>query len=540
MKLHKEKLIISLYFLALLFSGIGIISITPPWEGFDETAHYSTMRHIAETQTIPLFGEANLDAAVEDYLGPKAYSTLNPPFDEGMTYAKFFQNENAIAAYKALYRSDLGMPVYEQGHTINWQTQHPPLYYLMLAPLVNWTSDLAFVDQMFTLRFASFFIALTGIAFAFSAFRNKALPLQKDPAVIGFLLYPIILPMWFFEFARLGNDALCLLFTGLLAWCLTRAWKDKPDWLYVIASGLVLGLGLLTKAFFIPIGAALAVWMFIRLIKNWRCSQMIDYDFAFKGLIILALAGVLGGGWYLYKLFAFGSLTGSFDSLHLASKGGFVENFLQNGSAYGILRGMVATFVTYVWAGSWSLARLPSVMFLPQLALAALVFLSYFWFLWKKKPEVESQIWLPVWLFTMFGLGMLHHIVISVAINGNGNTPGWYLHILMPWVAPALGFGITMLGKHRLGKSILIAMLSSAVIFIIIVLWSQFALFMGCATKNSAKLYEFTQPIFCLGEFPSLWDNLAVIGHPNLALLGLIGLALCVTLIGWIWLSSRK
>jgi hypothetical protein len=35
-----------------LFFGIAHIALLPPWEGFDETAHYSSIQQIADTKTL--------------------------------------------------------------------------------------------------------------------------------------------------------------------------------------------------------------------------------------------------------------------------------------------------------------------------------------------------------------------------------------------------------------------------------------------------------------------------------------------------------
>ena len=48
------------YLLALLFMGLAYLAILPPFEGFDETAHYSSIRQIADTATIPLYGSISL------------------------------------------------------------------------------------------------------------------------------------------------------------------------------------------------------------------------------------------------------------------------------------------------------------------------------------------------------------------------------------------------------------------------------------------------------------------------------------------------
>ena len=48
--------------------------------------------------------------------------------------------------------------------------------------------------------------------------------------MLGFALYHAMLPMFFPEFARLGNDSLCLLLAGASAFSLVRALRpDGPQ-----------------------------------------------------------------------------------------------------------------------------------------------------------------------------------------------------------------------------------------------------------------------------------------------------------------------
>ena len=86
---------------ANLLFGASHISMLPPWEGFDEIAHFSSIQQIADTGTIPRQKISAISADVEGYaqFGPMPYST-NPPMEKnrGFTYKSFFgQAEEQIA-----------------------------------------------------------------------------------------------------------------------------------------------------------------------------------------------------------------------------------------------------------------------------------------------------------------------------------------------------------------------------------------------------------------------------------------------------------
>ncbi len=63
-------------------------------------------------------------------------------------------------------------------------------------------------------------------------------------------------------------------------------------------------------------------------------------------------------------------------------------------------------------------------------------------------------------------------------------------------------------GSRNLGRSQFIAV------------WSQFALYTGCAVKADDKIYHFSTQYFCLDQYSLLISRLGVIGWPLLTLIG--------------------
>jgi hypothetical protein len=88
--------------------------------------------------------------------------------------------------------------------------------------------------------------------------------------------------------------------------------------------------------------------------------------------------------------------------------------------------------------------------------------------------------------------------------------------------------------KTPRAKPFVIGLLLYAVVFQTMALWSQFALFTGCATKGDDKYYAFSGHAFCLDQIPLLTDRLSVIGWPVLATIGFGSGVLCA-----LWLLMR-
>ena len=529
-----RRSLLFVYLLALLLMGFGYLAILPVFEGFDETAHYSSLCQIADTGTIPLYGKSYLDQQVVDYQGPVAYGSGMPPFDRNMVYSKFFAHPELVEQYRQTYRQPLPRSPYRMSRVPNWQAQHPPLYYLLLAPLVSALDRVSFVTHFFLLRLISFLLAMAGVVFGLLAFRKPNLPPEANPATIGFVLYPVILPMFFPEFTRIGNDSLCLFFVGLMTYLLSLWLKDERNTKISLAIGIVLGMGLLTKAFFLPITAGLVAFLLIRL---WLDKQGVAMR-PLRGWNLLQIiwpALLIGGGWYVYNLMAYGELTGSDEAIHLAHYGGLIAGLKENFSLYGLVYGVAGLMVSYSWAGTWSLTLMPALLHLPLLSLAAWVIGAFL--LQLKRRSLTDPVWLPVWAFGFFGCGLLGHVVLNLALTGHGYTAGWYLHILMPWIAPALGIGAISLLQHRRSRLILIGVLFYAVLFQMIALWAQLALFTGCATKGDDKYYAFSGYTFCLDQAPLLMDRLAVLGYPHLAVIGFAGGLMCMV---WLVLGVGK
>ena len=80
----------------------------------------------------------------------------------------------------------------------------------------------------------------------------------------------------------------------------------------------------------------------------------------------------------------------------------------------------------------------------------------------------------------------------------------------MPWAAPAIGVGVCSIWQRARVRVPLVVLLLYAVLFQLVVLWSQFTLFTGCAVKGDDKYFKFSAPAFCLDQAQVMLDRLAV------------------------------
>jgi hypothetical protein len=344
----RTRVTVALYLLSLFLIGVGYMAIMPPFEGFDEPQHYASVRQIADTGTIPLFGKSYLPQDVADYEGPASYSSLNLLFDSELAYAKFFAQPRLVDRFVQDYRRPQPHTPFIPSAKPNWEAQHPPLYYVMLAPVLRLVETTPFVTQILILRLVSYLLALVGVFFGLQAIPAAGAFINPVAAMTGFLLYPVMLPMFFPEFTRIGNDSLCLLLAGLAAWCMTEGFANERNAGWPAALGVSLGLGLLTKAFFLPITFVIVVFL---LLRCWRSGDETVRRLRLRhGAIVLILAVLIGGGWYIYNFLVTGVLIGGDD--RVIRHGGFLAAVVQKMSVSDLVRGVVVTFITWIWGGN--------------------------------------------------------------------------------------------------------------------------------------------------------------------------------------------
>lgn len=524
-----HRVIFLVYFLAIFLTGCGYIFFVPVLEGFDETGHYSSLQQISKTGEIPMRGNAFLERTIAEYKGPTAYGSGTPPFDDKLTYKKFFAAPESVREYVALYRTQRESSNYEKSESQNWQAQHPPLYYIVLSPLNKVLDGLTFIDKFLSIRIASLTIALVGVFLgmlaATRAAQNKS---STEAGLIGFAIYPVALPMFFPEFARLGNDSLCIFFVGLIAYLFSSIQIAEIGRKTAFWVGMSLGFGLLTKAFFLPISTGIIVFLLVRALTA-KPKPEIFRTRIIELLYILVPAMTIGSGWYLYQYIYFGSFSGSDESIQLANQGGVILGLSNNFSLISFAKGISVTIATFVWAGTWSLTRLPDLFLAPLIFLIGGV--TFFALIASRRKSLLSMNSMPLWVFVFFGIGLLWHMFVSIARTGTAATPGWYLHIFMPWLAPLIGVGFYCLLRTRL-KSFVMLLIAYAVIYQITSVWAYLTLYSGCAVKGENKLFQFSDPFMCLFQANTVIENLSVLTYPKLGVtLFIFGLILQLGLI---------
>jgi hypothetical protein len=506
---------------AHLCFGAAQIAILPPWEGFDETAHFSSIQQIWDVGTIPRMPAARLSTVIADYsqAAPLPYSSV-APFDQngGSTYTSLFQaGPPAVArATDAIHGLGSRRP-FEAGGLENPAAQHPPLFYALLAPVYGLTNQLSLGGQLYALRFAAFLMAWLGlVAGVFVAARYAPTTTNPEVVTIVAALWPFLVPSWLPAMARLGNDALVALLIGSLwLWIVVRGTRDWPSALVI---GVILGIGALTKPLFLPVAAGTFFWW---LLQTGR-APFRDPTWQ-RMAVCAAIMAALAAWWYLGSSVV---AVATSESAELERLGGLASALQQNFSWSGWLSGNIAFLGMLAWSGTWSLARPPHVLFVPLIAGLLLAACSYV--LAIRHDSRGSLSWLPFWWLLPMLAGFSYHILVHVGLSGSGRgVGGYYLNVLVAPLAWAVGLGVAAQWTRSSVRVVFSGFLAYAMVFAAVASAAQALLFAGLLTKGPDKMYQATAAMSGGLGLPEVVDRLSVLAYPRLA----AALALCGALL---------
>jgi len=509
------------YFLFLLSGGLFYILIVPPFENFDERAHFSAIKQIVYEKNIVKNIDSYIDKSIQDYQGPNPYTSGVPPFDSNLVYYKFFQDKKKVSEIVNQLNS-VPDKKFTRDTIANYEyIQHPPLYYIIMSPVLKFFQNSTMIFQIFILRLLSYFMALLGIGFGIFGVLNLCKYdswLNKRRLFLGIFLWPLLFPMFFLEFARIGNDSLCLFLIGVYLFLLSKFILNKEILKYILSIGLILSFGLLTKAFFLPI--TFISYIFIIYLLN---KKKINHIYVFINAIFLALIILLiGGVFYFSSYIETGSLTGTEIGTKLSKNNlEFLSIFYQKEFFYNFIRGIATIPVTFIWAGTQSLAHLSFIFYLfPLYFILLTIYRIFFEFLNSKK---SFYLFFSVSNFILFLLCLMWAAFGNLLVGvGNANIPGWYVHIFIFFLAPIIGLTLETLHIKKITYIVLYCLS-----FILLANWHLISLYSGCAIKNFDKNFAFENKFFCFDRIIQIFERLSYVSFPLLAVISFVFFLIC-------------
>lgn len=546
--------IIHLLLAAILLMGLGRIAILPPFEGFDETAHYSRLEAVAFAPPGTDIGFITKD--VEDYYahGPMSARWIfarafNDAYHEALKdpqpldirkhletqkytdYHAFFAHGDEVKAFPGLYRDKAGAKAFEATKTFNWQFQHPPLYYLAMGPVLDALQDQSLFTRLLTLRSLSYLIAFAGFAIGLFSTRRHLLltghPAANSFAVL-FAFYPFVMPVWFEEFARLGNDSLCALLFSL-TWALMLYHIRRPTEKFAWALlGILMTLSYVTKVLMLP--ADIGFLLFMALKK----PPQPGWTFRFAPPVIAGGIAFIFG----YLVTKDAVFSGSIELQSWLHGEGYVQPGAPlpwGGIFYNLETMLTSTIYNFSDMGLFNKGTLAIVaMFLALLA----VFIRWIRAI-PRNPLREE--WLPLYpLLPMLGGLALHGFLGAVAYRAGTQisvTPARYLHVEGAALMVIFGVGLYGFMQQPKGRCFAALLLSAAVVFNAVIIALRLSIYSGCAWISKDFDLEWDDAAGSCGPAGML-DRLGILGWP-LPALACLALSLLL-LISAIVLTFRR
>lgn len=248
--------------------GIAYAVYTPAWQVPDEPAHYNYIAELATTGRLPV-------------LQPGDY-----PFDY-------------LEEIKAK-RFPSSMPIDE----IDYEAHQPPFYYLLAAPVFMATAGLPQDTRVTVIRLIS---VVAGAGLLYVAYRLVKV-IFSDGEVAALMTASLVafVPMHIAMTAAVNNDALAeLIIAGILLTCLLRLHSRVPRGKFVVADGVLYGLGLLTKTTVYPLGAVLLA----AEIGHWWMEERGAHGFPLLSLFYLfGTALAVSAWWFARNAVVYGGL----------------------------------------------------------------------------------------------------------------------------------------------------------------------------------------------------------------------------------------
>jgi hypothetical protein len=529
-----------LFLAAVLLAGFGRIALLPPFEGADEPDHYSRIKTLA---LLPP-GQKEDDHLLADVTGytrkgpmapgwisngaRHAYDPLVKKPDDAfkvyMDYRDFFARPEKVAAYKVAFRDELSPRRLEFAGPLNWDKQHPGLYYLLMSRAYRLLPPLPLVQEFFALRTLSFLLSFAGLIIGLAAsarYLKEAGYKHVDVLLAAGAFFPLTMPSFYMDTTRLGNDNGAL-FMFSIVWALflplTRKPGAWPDWMIL---GAAMGMGSLVKATIVPTCFVMTVFLALR---RWRaCGDGVVRPLGQTAVILLTAAAF---GWKGYAdILGTGHSPDDmqFSLIHDLALGGL------NGQGGALAERALFTLTSAVYYFTdWTVGLFPPGQLLIRLLPALAAVGGYAAFLARRRQWLSPEA-LPLWALPPLIGGLMVHDWASL-------TPGYYIFPLTAAIAfaYALGAGTMICGKDRatwMRAGAIVFFFCLSLLSLADYLWKEAKMYAGChfflLETPEAKIADMSAHTKSACTTALIFDRLGVLSWPGAALAFLAAAFLC-------------
>jgi hypothetical protein len=379
----------------------------PIWEGYDEWSHFAVVQHVA-FRGEPLVDRYRLiprDVAASLDLAPVAWECRNIP-PPALTHDAFWRLPPAERARREAEFRVIPAAWSRENSTGNLTTYEGlqgPLSSWIMAPVLLAARRAHLATQVFLLRCFGMAILSLMIPLTFLIARSV---FRRDSAALGCAAIVAAMPGLLIGIARVSNECVAVtLFTLLLWLCVEDLTRTR-----LIAIGVVLGLGLLAKAYFLTAIPPLA------LLLLWKCRRP-------HALLVPAIAFAIAGWWYVRNLLTTGTLSGMWESA--VQPNATLVDQIHQAARTPWLATIDSILFSHLWLGAWSTLTVRSWMYHLFYAFIALGLLGAALRLSSVPLRILTGFTLTFWL------GQLFHANLLSMVWGIATSLGCYLNAVL-------------------------------------------------------------------------------------------------------------
>jgi hypothetical protein len=466
--------LISLVWLCFLLRCLFYCSVVPLWEGFDEPFHFSYIQSVSLDQSLPDQESSQISRETAESLRsaplPWMLRDWGAPH---LSHDAWWQlpERDRRRRVEALHSLPPQKPHEPRQVTAprQYEAQQLPFYYVVMAMPYRLIAARPLAERVWLLRLSGAALASLVVPLGFLVAKEV---LCDDGQALAVVSLAAAMPELMLNLCRVSNETLALVLMTAFQLLLVRGSTNM--W-----CGVTLGLGLLTKAYFltaIPVVGLMSLRRTMLFLRNTRKTESAraanhrgaprtlgarDVPFALfrNSLAQPRLAGrwireflpVLVGRRALCALLA-GLIAGWF----------YARNWMLHGSFSGVqqevaLRGMPkwelaklipqvdwrnaidSTFVSHIWFGGWSFLQARSWMYH---LFAVLYLIAAAGILRRVFSRRHTGARMIAALYGTFAAGIGYHVLLTFAASGVSSSTGWYLYALVIAECILLRFGL--------------------------------------------------------------------------------------------------
>jgi 4-amino-4-deoxy-L-arabinose transferase-like glycosyltransferase len=324
-----------------------------------------------------------------------------------------------------------------------YEAMQPPLYYWIVSIPDRLAAGAHLAERVVILRWLSLLIASAVIPLTYFIGR-RVLP-HHGLAVLACVL-AAALPGLAMDVSRVGNDCLAIALAAAFLLQSLRSLSGSSNGLAAF-TGLLLGLGLLSKAYLlalVPIPAAVALCQVARRRCSWRRAT--------GGCgITLAVALAIGGWWYAANWMQTGTISGEQVDV-AAARFSWMEKLHAVANVRWLTALDAATF-SHVWWGNWSFLGLRSWMYHLVRAAAFMAGIGLAWLVaklfrraWRRQVIglFSAQVALLLLSYALFSAGIAYYTMSVFLLTGQSPALGWYWYAMIAAEVTLLTIGTRM------------------------------------------------------------------------------------------------